>query len=731
MKPPISQSFSSLIRTGSFLVLTGMGLVSCSKETTENGATAAVNLSVTPAATADAQAGKSAAGPTEEKTDPATVGLFKKSDPILPGLTREPYLQLATPNSIRILWRQQIFQQPSVKWGTSPGNLDKTVSADKLVQRATKSDDPSISSELALHSAPTKTRQFEATIDGLQPNTKYYYAVLNGSEVLAAGPSHYFKTLPTPNTDAPALIWVAGDGGTGGRTQAQVHTAAVEWVKKSGRELDMFLHVGDMAYQKGLDSEFSGRFFKMYAPTIQNTVCWAAMGNHEGITSKGDTGVGPYYDGYICPTKGEAGGVPSSREAYYSFDYGKIHFVVLDSCSEAMRRSGGLSTLGNEMMAWLKEDLEKAKSDWLVAFFHHPPYTKGSHDSDSQKDYESIVMRKTFMPLLESAGLDLVLSGHSHIYERSMLIKGATHTPSTAEGVVLDDGDGPYAKSPGLNDGEGSIYVVTGNSGTNLKRLGTIPFMKKIILEHGSVMLDIKGDTLKGIMVNKEGQESDIFEIKKTAKVAPRQVLAKVAPAPPMPTIKSIRAEGGKGTSLEEKGAESSPTLAMPAKVTEIIPPRSIWKYFVGDAQKNWYAPEFSDAEWKEGKTSVGYGDDDDQTDVEDDMEDKNLSLYIRRIFNFQADVDAAKVGLGMRYDDGFIAYLNGVEVARRNVEGKDNDAKAPKPHEADKMKFEWIPLKEHAHLLKKGKNVLAIQGVNDDLDSSDFTLSPMLVHEN
>ena len=51
-------------------------------------------------------------------------------------------------------------------------------------------------------------------------------------------------------------------------------------------ELDMYIHVGDMAYTSGTDSEFSERFFKMYEPTLRNTVCWAAMGNHEGKTSK-------------------------------------------------------------------------------------------------------------------------------------------------------------------------------------------------------------------------------------------------------------------------------------------------------------------------------------------------------------------------------------------------------------------------------------------------------------
>ncbi len=69
----------------------------------------------------------------------------------------------------------------------------------------------------------------------------------------------------------------------------------------------------------------------MYEPTLRNVPCWAAMGNHEGKTSSGKSGVGPFYDCYICPTEAEAGGLPSGNESYYSFDYGKVHFIALDS----------------------------------------------------------------------------------------------------------------------------------------------------------------------------------------------------------------------------------------------------------------------------------------------------------------------------------------------------------------------------------------------------------------
>jgi hypothetical protein len=245
------------------------------------------------------------------------------------------------------------------------------------------------------------------------------------------------------------------------------------------------------------------------------------MGNHEGITSSGVSGVGPYYDAYVVPTRGEAGGTASGTEAYYSFDYGRVHFICLNSHDLDRTPTGA-------MAQWLKADLEKAKADWVVAFFHHPPYTKGSHDSDKEK--QLIEMRTHIVPILESGGVDMVLTGHSHIYERSMLMDGAYATPTVAENVILDDGDGDpkgdgaYRKSAGLHPNEGTVQIVTGNGGTGNSRKGTMPVMKRVSLEHGSVLVDVVGDTLTAIMLTKTGERQDLFSIVKRGKVSPTRI---------------------------------------------------------------------------------------------------------------------------------------------------------------------------------------------------------------
>lgn len=625
---------------------------------------------------------------------------------------RQPYLQLATDSSISIVWRTSSEMTPVVRWGSSPEQLTETVPPAQILTRS----HPSLGGENPLfEDAPVSTRQFEATITGLQPLTTYYYGIFDGDTRLTpADPSYHFKTNPVPGTDTPVYFWVVGDSGTGSADQAAVHSAMVAHNEKKGRPLDLYLHVGDMAYTHGTNEQFSDRFFKMYEPTLRHTVCWASMGNHEGHTSKGTTGTGPYYDAYICPTKGEAGGLPSGKEAFYSFDYGKVHFICLDSHDLDRRPTG-------EMAQWLKADLEKTKAEFLVCFFHHPPYTKGSHDSD--REHQLIEMREHIMPILESGGVDLVFTGHSHIYERSMLHDGAYATPSVAEGVILDDGDGDpsgdgaYRKSEGLQPHNGTVSIVTGHGGTRNTRSGSHPLMKRILVEHGSCLITIEGDTILGEMLNSKGEIRDTFAIKKSGTVTHSPI---ANPWQPEPFRRAQR----------QPVARRNTASAPPKGAVELIAKNATWSYLADGHPEGegtaWAAPDYDASAWKSGKAGFGYGDDDDQTVL--DMEGKHQSVYLRRIFGLPENAKGKQLGLLISYDDAFIAYLNGQEIHRQGVgKGNGQSAREITSHEAAGT-FQFIPLKLAEGILRPGDlNVLAIEGHNVELKSSDFTLHPAL----
>lgn len=408
-------------------------------------------------------------------------------------VTRGPYLQMGSDTSMTIVWRTDEPTTAKVEYGQREGTLD---------QRA---------------EAAAPATQHEIRITGLTPATRYYYAVGTTDTRLGGGDArHFFVTSPPSGARTKFRAWVVGDSGNGLPSQAAVRDAMVRDV---GDDVpDIYLHLGDMAYTTGTDEQFQMNFFDMYQPILRHTVIWPTIGNHETKTSNATKQEGPYFDAYALPKNGESGGKPSGTEAYYSFDHGHVHFIVLDSDTPAAHAEG------SEMLAWLADDLAATNQEWIIAFMHHPPYSWGSHNSDTSSG--QIALRERVLPILESAGVDLVLAGHSHMYERSFLLDQAYDTPSVAGRGVLDDGDGrPLGNGPYTKTNEphkGTVYVVAGHGGAPLDAYKLHPLMYMAEQKHGSALLDIDGDRLTFTNITSDGERSDTFTLMK----APGLVLA-------------------------------------------------------------------------------------------------------------------------------------------------------------------------------------------------------------
>jgi hypothetical protein len=642
-----------------------------------------------------------------------------------PAFARAPYLQLATPNSMQVVWRTAGPISPAVRVGSSREDLSRIVTSGDIVVRASLgTNDQTVPEKWKhlrtvpnlqlpkLHSAPVGTFQYEARLGGLQPATRYYYAVFDADRRLTpAEESYSFMTPPPTGTRQPIRFWVVGDSGTGRQPQADVHQVMVDYIRHTGRPLDFWLHVGDMAYGVGRDMEFQSRFFESYEPTLRGSVCWATMGNHEGYTSKGTTGIGPYYDAYVVPTRAESGGVASGTEAYYAFDHGNIHFICLDSHDLNRKPTAA-------MAKWLKADLEKAKADWLIAFWHHPPYTKGSHDSEKEKDLTE--MRQHIMPIIESGGVDVVLTGHSHTYERSMLMDGNYTTNLVAEHVILDDGDGDpngdgaYRKSEGIHPHEGTVQVVTGNGGQTLGRKGSAPMMKKIIVEHGSVLVDVDGDTLVARMINRNGKTRDLFSIVKRGKVEPARLALPWQPA-------------------EYKKPENEPKAKAepPLDHKVLIPQNAAWHYLAGRHPQGltWTQLDFKpDDSWRVGEAGFGVGDTIFRTELKGARNTPRV-IYIRKEFQLEQADKVTELGLMINYSDGFVAYVNGREVARSGV-GRSSGRNAQKITARTDRDFAYFALKDAHKHLRDGANVLSIEAHAASDDSLDLSLDPYLLLE-
>lgn len=437
-------------------------------------------------------------------------------------LTRDPSVQLTTTDSAVLVWRTEGPSIPLVRFGTDYENFDQIVLPVQMTVRVSPDLQGAPPDLPRLKSAPPNTYQYEAHLHGLKPDTTYYYGIFDGDQRLTPmGTDYRLRSAPARDSERPLRFWIVGDSGDGSIVQKDAFDAMVELVGEEERPIDAYVHLGDMAYSSGTDTEFQDHYFEMYESLLRNTVTWPTMGNHEGRTSSGRTGVGPYYDAYVLPKAGEAGGEPSGTESYYSFDFGRIHFICLNSHDEARSEAGA-------MAAWLKRDLAQTEAEWLIAFWHHPPYSKGTHDSDSED--QLIEMREVMVPLLEDHGVDLILAGHSHTYERSMLMDSAYETPSSAQGVVLDDGDGhpdgdgAYRKSANLNPHEGTVAVVAGH-GRGGFAIGESVLHRVTLGGAGSVIMDLDGDTMTLRMLDDKGQIRDEFQIVKRGQVEAREPL--------------------------------------------------------------------------------------------------------------------------------------------------------------------------------------------------------------
>jgi hypothetical protein len=361
---------------------------------------------------------------------------------------------------------------------------------------------------------PGPRTEHEIEVAGLSPDTLYYYAVGTPSQTLAGDDAdHFFRTSPPSGSGSRFRIWVIGDSGTADATAAAVRDAYRSFAGDAAA--DVWLMLGDNAYSSGTDHEYTRAVFQMYPRILRSTVLWPSPGNHDMSSSESATQSGPYFETFTLPRQAEAGGVPSGTEAYYSFDYGNVHFVALDSDDTPKH-------VGSPMYDWLELDLQANDKDFVIAYWHHPPYSKGSHNSD-KRNSDMALMRENFVSLLEDYGVDLQLSGHSHSYERSMLIDGhydvsrrfdASHAVDAGDGDP--NGDGPYRKpSTGPAPHEGAVYSVVGSSGKTSGGQLDHPIMVRSILDEGSLLLEVEGHTLQAWWIDRQGLVQDHFEIKK------------------------------------------------------------------------------------------------------------------------------------------------------------------------------------------------------------------------
>lgn len=404
-----------------------------------------------------------------------------------------------------------------------------------------------------------------AFLTDLQADTKYTYSIF-AREMNEEGATNYrplknaanedrFSFETEPVVDDQVLVWVLGDPGVRGdssmsknihKSQLKVQRKFFKYLKKVSltNNLDFMLTLGDNAYSFGTYEEYKKGFFEPYAKALAAYPVFSVFGNHDGgldretlnYSARSYPGPeGTYYNLFSLP----------GEQAYYSFDRGDAHFVVLDSFDSLWEDFKGDnfeevwtsdSKIQNKMLKWLEDDLKYNDQTWTIVAFHHPPFGQTEHDNEKKQDIWKAWTNAYITPILHEYNVDLVLMGHIHNYQRSyplaLVRKDLDRSKLLPKAKIKEEKKAFVEKYMAILDelklpryipkatsyetvnytkADDPIYVIMGSSGAAFRDLPDEkdPDFYTAMQEAGSALLNIKKDTLRFRFV---GADSDVFD---------------------------------------------------------------------------------------------------------------------------------------------------------------------------------------------------------------------------
>ena len=326
---------------------------------------------------------------------------------------------------------------------------------------------------------------------------------------------------------------------------------------------DFVINTGDNVYEGGLDNEYARYFFPVYnaqvpdprigAPLLRSIPFYCVIANHD-VHHKdklgnpvadfdADSDSLAYYTNFYLPENGPVPACPTSlcgdpsrvqafkacarqrfpQMANYSFDWGCTHFLCLDSNLYVDPKNAGLQE-------WIRNDLRSTKADWKFVVYHHSAFNVGA------EHYREQHMR-VLSPLLEELGVDVVLSGHEHTYQRTKPLKFLPRDVSRASLINRKDrriaGEFRIDRrfdGKAMTKADGILYITTGAGGkylydpgyTNNPAKWTRPedshvaYVENFFSDrHSFTLFDVDSDVLLMRQLDEFGREIDHLQITK------------------------------------------------------------------------------------------------------------------------------------------------------------------------------------------------------------------------
>ncbi len=305
---------------------------------------------------------------------------------------RYPHVECPTTNSILVQWNTLIAQPTVLRWGETE-DCPNTISF------------------------PEETNDHLVKISGLAADKKYFYQVLAENDSSAV--EYFYPAKPVFNKLVKLFVISDSSPYSGGGSSPEQLAVAAQIMKK---DYDFGLHAGDVNQHRG--EEYDLVFFEPYKDILKNKTLFTCIGNHDNYQDGAQT----YLASFNLPHNN-----PDSTERYYSFNYGHVHCIALDTNIPYYS--------GSPQKEWFIQDLQselRKQTMWTVVFFHHPPWSEGWPDFPGE-----IEVRNELVPLFEQYKVDIVFNGHTHDYERGLL-NGVYYIISGGGGAPLEEGIQAY-----------------------------------------------------------------------------------------------------------------------------------------------------------------------------------------------------------------------------------------------------------------------------------------------
>ena len=300
---------------------------------------------------------------------------------------------------------------------------------------------------------------FHYTFPDLEPESMIYYQLFNSRKKKWTN-TKLFQTAKSPGSKTFTFI-AAGD--------SRHHSRNWRMVANSMKKADFVLFTGDLV-NDGNKGKYWEDWFKQGKIMNENMVVYHTYGNHDGTYEN-------FTRQFVLP----------GNERYYSFNYGNALFICLDSDDPE----------NPDQLDWLRKTLIKNQEQtWKIVFFHKPFYTCGGHEYDMHPYYN------TWWKIFDNHGVDLILNGHAHNYQRAFPINRNSDT--LAPVLVY-----------GSKAGQGRCQVVTGGAGAPLYRINPSIWFANVQTVNHHCRIDVQGKSLRLRATKTDGSLIDDFTLSK------------------------------------------------------------------------------------------------------------------------------------------------------------------------------------------------------------------------